>query len=126
MDSSASESGTWKPIVGFPDYEVSDRGEIRSRDRVNSYGRRVRGRLMQQSFNSDGHLKCELRVDGKGVTVKVHRVVLEAFVGPCPPGEECRHLNDVKTDNRWPENLKWGTRSENMYDRTRNGLRGHY
>lgn len=33
---------------------------------------------------------------------------------------ECRHLNDIKTDNRI-ENLKWGTRQENVSDKIKNG-----
>jgi hypothetical protein len=45
-------------------------------------------------------------------------MVLEAFVGPCPPGMECRHLNGVPFDNR-VENLTWGTASENLADRKR-------
>jgi hypothetical protein len=34
---------------------------------------------------------------------------------------ETRHLNDDSTDNRWPENLVWGTHPENCEDRDRNG-----
>jgi hypothetical protein len=52
----------------------------------------------------------------------VHLLVLEAFAGPCPAGQEGRHLNDVKTDCRWPENLAYGTRKENFADRLLNGI----
>ncbi len=52
----------------------------------------------------------------------VHRLVVDAFVGPKPsPSYEIRHLNDNPIDNR-VENLKWGTRSENSMDRVRNGI----
>jgi len=51
----------------------------------------------------------------------IHHLVLEAFVGPRPPGTECCHRNDIKTDNRL-ENLRWDTSSANMYDRVRNGI----
>lgn len=43
----------------------------------------------------------------------VHRLVLEAFSGPCPPGLEASHLNEDSTDNR-ASNLAWETRAENM------------
>jgi HNH endonuclease len=39
----------------------------------------------------------------------VHRLVLEAFAGPCPEGAEPRHLNGDRADNRWPQNLEWVT-----------------
>ncbi|TDL05607.1 hypothetical protein EUA05_17955 [Mycobacterium paragordonae] len=63
-----------------------------------------------------------LRVWANGRQVKVHTLVCTAFHGPRPDGMECRHLNDVKADNR-AENLCWGTMSENHEDAVRNGLR---
>lgn len=61
----------------------------------------------------DGH--GYLTVKGAGL---VHRLVLRAFVGACPPGQVCRHLNGDKKDNRL-SNLAWGTLLENRQDRTR-------
>jgi hypothetical protein len=52
--------------------------------------------------------------------VYVHRLVLETFVGPCPEGMECRHLDDNPTNNQ-RSNLAWGTRLQNITDRFRNG-----
>lgn len=51
---------------------------------------------------------------------QIHRLVLDAFAGPRPEGMECRHLNGDPKDNRL-RNLVWGTRAENMADRTRLG-----
>lgn len=71
---------------------------------------------------NDGYFTIRLRCsDGKRVGKKIHALLLEAFVGPCPPGMECRHLNDVRTDNRL-ENLVWGTKKQNAEDRTVNGI----
>lgn len=50
----------------------------------------------------------------------VHQLVLLTFVGPCPAGMECRHLDNNKRNNRL-ENLKWGTPKENGQDRVRSG-----
>jgi hypothetical protein len=47
---------------------------------------------------------------------RVHRLVLEAFIGPCPKGMECRHIDGKPTNNRL-ENLAWGTRKENIQDK---------
>lgn len=61
-------------------------------------------------------MAVSLHKKGKQVFCLVHRLVLEAFVGPCPKGMECRHLNGDSGDNRL-ENLRWGTPRENAADR---------
>ncbi len=50
---------------------------------------------------------------------RVHQLVMQAHVGPCPEGMQVRHLNDVKTDNRL-ENLAYGTPAENGRDKVAN------
>lgn len=50
----------------------------------------------------------------------VHRLVLEAFIGPCPPGLECRHI-DGDPSNNWLDNLCWETHDENDADKKRHG-----
>jgi len=61
-----------------------------------------------------------LSLSGKKKILTVHRLVLEAFVGPRPPGMQCRHLNGDRTDSRLL-NLAWGTARENAADRIRHG-----
>lgn len=51
----------------------------------------------------------------------VHRLVLEAFVGPCPPGMECRHFPDRDPTNNRLDNLSWATRKQNMEDKASHG-----
>ncbi len=94
----------WKKIPGFPRYEVSDRGRIRS-----DFGK---GKILKPSLNDRGYHKIGLSVEGKRYTRKIHRLVLEAFVGPCPEGMECSHLDGKKTNNRLG-NLEWATQWEN-------------
>jgi hypothetical protein len=50
----------------------------------------------------------------------VHKLVAEAFIGPCPPRHQVRHLNGICTDNR-VANLCYGTCSENQADKERHG-----
>lgn len=50
----------------------------------------------------------------------VHRLMLLAFVGPCPPGYEARHL-DANRSNNTLSNVVWGTKEENAADRIRHG-----
>lgn len=60
-------------------------------------------------------------VDKKRRDFKVHRLVMEAFVGPCPEGLEVLHWDDNPANNHL-SNLRYGTRSENVKDRVRNGI----
>lgn len=109
----------WKPH-SIDGYEVSDHGGVRSIDRefVNATGatRRYKGQLLNPGRTPKGYLVVKI----KGKMMFVHRLVLETFVSPCPPGQQARHLNDIKDDNRL-ENLRWGTPPENQHDRIRNG-----
>ncbi len=57
---------------------------------------------------------------GRWISREVHGIVLEAFVGPCPSGMECRHLDGDGTNNHI-SNLRWGTRKENAQDRRMHG-----
>lgn len=111
----------WLPIPGYEgSYEVSDRGRVRSLDRivVRSDGREIRckGKVLSQGVHPKGYLGVRLC----GKTKKVHRLVLEAFVGPCPDGMECCHNNGIPGDNKLT-NLRWGTRIENAADVRRHG-----
>lgn len=113
---------TWRAIPGYEGiYEVSDLGRLRSLPRVDAQGARRRLRMFHPSrMDGWGHLGVKLRRDGVATSFYVHRLVLEAFVGPCPPGMEACHWNDVPDDNRL-SNLRWATKSENRFDCVRNG-----
>lgn len=61
-----------------------------------------------------------LRKGGKTCIKKVHRVILETFVGPCPDGMEALHDNGNALDNRLG-NLRWGTHLQNVDDCVKHG-----
>lgn len=103
----------WAKIRHNLNYEVSDTGVVRSVTAV-----AIRLRRLQTHANGYKHLR--LPVSGVWCNFWVHRLVLEAFVGPCPDGMECRHLNGDPADNRL-ENLCWGAHIENMRDRAEHG-----
>lgn len=58
----------------------------------------------------------------KGVqtTKSVHRIVLEAWVGPCPAGLEGCH-NDGDYTNNVLSNIRWDTRENNQLDKREHG-----
>lgn len=103
----------WKPVPGYEGlYEVSDQGQVRT------FRRGANGRLLKPGRMPSGHLSVSL---GKRNSQCVHRLVLIAFVGPALDKYECLHINGDPSDNRL-QNLRWGTRSENIKDKTRHGL----
>jgi hypothetical protein len=88
-------------------YQVSDEGKIYSL---------LHKRVIEPSINRGGYQNVLLSQGGRSKRVYVHRVVLEAFVGPCPEGMQACHCNGNPTDNRL-ENLRWDTPLENQADR---------
>ena len=50
----------------------------------------------------------------------LHRLVLTAFVGPCPEGMEACH-NDGTRNNNHVDNLRWDTRTNNNLDKRKHG-----
>jgi hypothetical protein len=102
----------WRKIEGWP-YEVSSIGRVRN----------LKGHIMATHISKyDGRYFITLRNKGKQAYHRVHRLMLTAFVGECPEGMECAHLNGIQTDNRI-ENLKWVTRKENMAHQYLHGTR---
>lgn len=117
----------YRSILNFPGYRVGDDGSVWSRWRKKGLGRGRGARtvlsaawrlLKPQRMNAYGHVQVGLHPGH--VLRLVHRLVLETFVGPCPEGMECRHLDGNPANNRL-ENLCWGTPTENVADARRHG-----
>jgi len=115
----------WKTIPGFRNYKVSNLGRVRSKPRWVRNGekglRLVRGRILKPHKLRSGYLLVAPYKNYKRRPRLVHRLVLEAFVGPCPKGHEARHYpNQDRTNNRL-SNLSWATPKTNANDRIENG-----
>jgi len=99
-------------IAGFRNYLITDSGRVWSK----YYG----GHWLKLILGENGYYRVTLCKHGKQYNKTLHRLVLEAFVGPCPPNMECCHNNGIPTDNRL-ENLRWDTYRKNQLDRVRHG-----
>jgi hypothetical protein len=110
----------WKPIAGFPGYEASHRGFVRSIDRkVGS--RNLKGRVLKQRPSNQGYQQVDMTDEnGKQQTRPVHWCVLTAHAGERPPGHEALHERDNQLDNRYPESLSWGPPWKNREQRQQN------
>lgn len=112
----------YRQVPGFPVYRVGNDGSLWSRWAIG--GRSQSKEWRQLADAKPGvrwYRKDHLREPGKPPRhVARHELVLEVFVGPCPPGMEACHANDETSNNRL-DNLRWDTRRENSADRKRNG-----
>lgn len=109
-----------KYVLSSPGYAIDTEGCLWSawigrkhKVRIGTSWKRLRG-----SKTKAGYISCLLH--GSTKPVYIHRLVLETFIGPCPPGMECRHLNGNPSDNRLV-NLTWGTPHEQALDKLRHG-----
>lgn len=107
----------WRAIKGFPKYEVSNTGDVRSFVKFSS------GKILRQSMRVNGYKFVGLITSKNNRKhLSVHRIVIENFKPEkISEGLQCNHINGVKTDNRI-ENLEWVTASENTRHAYRMGL----
>jgi len=107
----------WKPIINYEGlYEISNCGRIKSFIKHNG----TNERFLKFGKSENGYLQVTLCKNNIKKYFRVNRLVLETFIGPCPPRMQCRHLNGIKIDNRLI-NLKWGTGRENYLDKIKHG-----
>jgi hypothetical protein len=109
----------YKPVADFPGYRVGDDGSVWSRlPQIRGGGSLLSEWRRLKPVPRRGYLRVGLRshVGSKLHWRSVHRVVLEAFVGPCPEGMECCHRDGNKKNNALG-NIRWDTPSANTYDK---------
>jgi hypothetical protein len=109
----------WKPYPPCQIYEVSNLGRVRRLEttiiRNDGVVTVLPKKLLTIRENHDGYPRVRL----KDRQIFVHRMVLEAFVGPKPADKyQGCHNNGIPNDNR-VENLRWDTPSNNVRDRIR-------
>ena len=92
--------GNFKAYPYNKSVEVSDQGFVK---RVST------GEVTKGHLNYKGYLVFNFT---KRKVKRVHDMVLETFVGPCPEGYQCDHKNSIKTDNRLT-NLHWVSSTDN-------------
>lgn len=120
----------YRLIVGTEAYRVGSDGSVWSRfqhTNPNENGRTVGAkyvlgewRRLRLSRNRTGYVRVAIYRDGVQRKEAVHRLMLAAFVGPCPTGMVGCHTDDDR-DNNALVNLRWDYPQANWVDRKRNG-----
>lgn len=122
----------WLPVPGWEGlYEVSDRGQVKSLPRQTYSGVRG-GKVLKPREHRNKktgrlqHVYVVFTAPGhRQMTYSVHKLVMLTFKGPRSDGMQTRHLNGNPADNRYPENLVYGTPKENIEDRDKQHRTNH-
>lgn len=115
-----------RPIVEFPDYEITDTGEV-WRVVATSSGRRWKNKAVPYQLKPaiaarTGYPMVVLcHRNGRKKSCSVHRLVCEAFHGPAN-GRYALHNDGTRTNN-CASNLRWSSQKENMADCVVHGTR---
>ena len=99
----------WKDVVGYEGYyQVSNLGRVKS---LNYRGSK-KEKILATNLERTGYVRTHLCKEGQHKTIRIHRLVAEAFL-PNPDNKGCiDHINTNRADNR-VENLRWVTHEEN-------------
>lgn len=111
----------YRDVPGFPGYRVGTDGSVWScRKSGTGYGKTKEWMRLKPCSNTNGRLAVTLRRDRRPYRRQIHRLVMFAFVGPCPEGMEVCHENGDHTNNRL-SNLRYDTHIGNESDKIKHG-----
>jgi hypothetical protein len=97
----------WKTIEEWPDYLISNEGNVMSYKRNKEI-------VLKPVMSIRGYLSVKLSHYGVRKMCKIHQLVLKHFGPPQPPNTTPDHINRVRNDNNIA-NLRWAT-AEQQHD----------
>ena len=107
----------WKPLTGYPDYEISNMGRVKSLERIVKHidgrNRLYKEKILKPGKYYSGYPLVYLTAQKKIKSHVIHLLVIKHFGEPQPtPKHECNHKDGIK-ENNWESNLEWMTKKEN-------------
>lgn len=102
----------WKTVKEYPNYEVSNKGKVRSKDRViirKGVSAKVKGQVLKPSINR-GYYRVTVYGGNRKIKrqVNIHQLVAETFIDN-PNNYPCVNHKDENKANNCVENLEWCT-----------------
>ncbi|WKV24071.1 hypothetical protein PSYJYH_000036 [Bacillus phage PSYJ-YH] len=102
---------TWYDIEGYPNYKVSDYGEVINMNTM---------RILKKDRRR-GYFSVRLSNGGISKVFSVHRLVASAFLGNPHELSQVNH-KDGNRENNHVDNLEWSTQEDNLKHQYKNGL----
>lgn len=101
------EQEIWKPIENFPNYQVSNFGNVINKN----------GEMMKQEKTNAGYFRVTLCKKNKHKHFNVHILVAKTFNLPRNPDQTTVDHIDTNIENNHLDNLRWATRSQQQFNR---------
>ncbi len=105
---------SWKPIVGFEKYSVSDQGNVKRSNKI-----------LKPWFDKDNRAYVSLSVNCKITKMLISRLVCLTWHGGPPTLKHQAAHWDGNSKNNKKSNLRWATQTENEQDKKRHGRWNH-
>ena len=129
----------WIDVIDFENlYEISNLGNVRSKDRIVEANSRwgvmrkmlFKGKTLKQFVGNNGYSKVSLCKDAKPISKDVHRLVYESFNGKINGDMQVNHIDENKLNNRLDnlnllspkDNTNYGTHNDRMKETKRKRL----
>lgn len=120
----------FKSIPYASGYQAASDGRILScwnkvgpaKGRAGVWGMTNQWRTLTGGLDKDGYRKIILCANGHRFYRRIHLLILETFIGPCPTGMVgCHNNGKLYINSIW--NLRWDTQAANMADKGKHGTR---
>lgn len=106
----------YRTLPQYPDYAFGRDGSVWSCRKTAGRSWRKMRTVMGKKHR---YVFASIVSDGKKRNLLLHRLILEAFHGPCPEGMQGCHYPINDRTNNSIDNLQWGTPLENSRDHKR-------
>lgn len=104
----------WRPVPNWEMYFVSNKGRVKSR-----------GKILKPGIDTSGYKHHTFLTNKTRYTVRVHKLVMETFIGPCPKDMVRNHIDRNKINNN-VDNLEYCSMRENSTNTPKNRYTGVY